>query len=348
MRSNRLPTPEALAWAKSVVPEFDAESCEPPQILPGAGSDRRLCRLFPPGRSLVLVENQPPPRRGLNENDSLVYLSGHLSERGLPVPAVYAYHRLHGFSLMEDFGDHDLYREVRAGVKEERLRELYREAVKILARMQTDGREGFDAGRCHSPARYDRSLMLAGESGYFQREFLGRRLGLPPPSAALVREFEGLAERAARAGAGYFLHRDFQSRNLKIHLGEIRIIDFQGARWGPPQYDLAALLLDPYIALPQAIRGDLMEHYLEEFSRRAGMDRAVFLADFPSIAVHRLMQALGAYSFLSRHPDKAWFANYIPSALLLLQESFQSLPTGDFPELGELLETARESMESRE
>jgi len=43
------------------------------------------------------------------------------------------------------------------------------------------------------------------------------------------------------------MHRDFQSKNLMIKNEQIFVIDFQGARLGPPSYDLASLLFDPYV-----------------------------------------------------------------------------------------------------
>ena len=81
-------------------------------------------------------------------------------------------------------------------------------------------------------------------------------LGLAPATELLREDYESLAARAARAGADFFLHRDFQSMNLKLYSGALWIIDFQGARFGPPQYDLASFLFDPYVELPAELRDD--------------------------------------------------------------------------------------------
>ena len=47
-------------------------------------------------------------------------------------------------------------------------------------------------------------------------------------------------------------HRDFHSRNLMPHGGELVWIDFQDARMGPATYDLASLLRDSYVDLPRS------------------------------------------------------------------------------------------------
>jgi aminoglycoside/choline kinase family phosphotransferase len=342
-----MPSSESLRWAASVLDDFDPATSPAPHRLPGAGSDRILARLFRSAGSVVLAENPSSLTEGPNENDSFVYLSGHLLERGLPVPKVLAYGREAGAYLMEDLGDDDLYGKVRAGLTEGELRDLYREAVRLLSHMQIDGREGFDASRTHSPARYDRHLMLAGEAGYFRREFLENFLGLQVPDG-LEGEFARLADRAGRAGADFFLHRDFQSMNLKLREGKLWIIDFQGGRLGPPQYDLAALLLDPYVELPRELRGELMSSYLEDFLRRSGLDRSRYLDDFPFVAVHRSMQALGAYAFLGATRGRERFLSFIPAGLRLLQETVRLLPATEYPFLHRVAEEAGERVEQGE
>jgi len=323
-----VPTAEALAWARRAFPGLDPVSARP---LPPAGSARILTRLFHTGGSLVLVENPVEITAAVNENDAFGYLAAHLGARGIPVPGVLAYKRSRGWSLVEDLGDRDLFAEAREALHgklahsgdlepRNRLASRYREALDVLVRLQIDGVEGFDPRRTHNPPRYDVALMREGESGYFARELLVRHLGMDV-SAGLDAEFGRLADWAAAAGAPYLLHRDYQSQNLKIHLDRVCVIDFQGARLGPAQYDLAALLLDPYADLPADLRHELLEHYLGQFAARTHEDPVRFLELFPPVAAHRLMQALGAYAFLGLQRGKPAFLSHIPAALRLLEET---------------------------
>ena len=221
----------------------------------------------------------------------------------------------------------------------ERVAALYREALGVLVRLQVDGVEGFDPRRTHNPPRYDAELMRTGESGYFVRELVVNHLGLTPPPG-LDAELDRLAARGAEAGSAWLLHRDYQSQNLKIHLGGVCVIDFQGARLGPPQYDVAALLLDPYADLPPALRQGLLEHYLARFAERTGEGPERFFAHFPIIAAHRLMQALGAYAFLGLRRGKPAFIAHVPVALCLLEEALAPL-AGEAPLLAALVAEAR-------
>ena len=331
-------TPEALAWARRAFPGLDPTSARP---LPPAGSSRTLTRLLHTGGSLVLVENPVPVTDAVNENDAFGYLAAHLGARGIPVPGVLAYKRSRGWSLVEDLGDRDLFTETRealdagrspeAAAGRERVAAHYREALDVLLRLQVDCVEGFDPRRTHNPPRYDAVLMREGESGYFVRELLLGHLGLAA-APALDAELDTLAERAAAAGAPYLLHRDFQSQNLKLHIGRVCVIDFQGARLGPAQYDVASLLLDPYVDLPRELRDALLEHYLAQFVARTGVERERFLEHYPLIAAHRLMQALGAYAFLGLRRGKPSFLAHIPAALRLLGETLAPV-AGSAPRL---------------
>jgi aminoglycoside/choline kinase family phosphotransferase len=326
-----MPTAEALAWAHRAFPGIDPLSA---RALPPAGSARSLTRLLHSGGSLVLVENPVEVTDAVNENDTFGYLAARLGSRGIPVPGVLAYKRSRGWALVEDLGDRDLYAAVRQALHApgqgqpdaQALADvgaLYREALDVLLRFQLDCVEGFDPRRTHTPP-YDVALMREWESGYFVRELLGHRLGLVAPPG-LDAELGRLAAGAAAAGAAQLIHRDYQSQNLKIHLGRICVIDFQGARLGPAQYDLASLLLDPYADLPQPLRNELFDYYVEQFAARTREPRGRFVELYPLVAAHRLMQALGAYAFLGLRRGRPAFLAHIPAALRQLDQTLAPL-----------------------
>ena len=57
-------------------------------------------------------------------------------------------------------------------------------------------------------------------------------------------------------------HRDYHSRNLMLHEGQLYIIDFQDARMGPDTYDLVSLLRDSYVDLPEQTVSELIAYFL--------------------------------------------------------------------------------------
>ncbi len=288
--------------------------------LAGDGSDRVLYRISHPGNSVILAVNEHPPSndRGVNENDSFAYVCNHLRSRGFAPPAIHAFHRERGWFILEDLGDVHLQDQaLRLKDEPAQLEALYRRVLQLLALMQVNATEGFDPGRIHSPP-YDRQFVRRWESGYFLHYFV-ERYCRRAAAAPLEAELDELAEALAHVQGAYFLYRDFQSKNIMITRGELRLIDFQGARLGPLHYDPASLLLDPYVALTDAMRERLLAYYLDQLGTLMPVDRASFLNDYVMVALHRNMQMLGAFAFLSLVKDKTYFTAYMPAAVSSLK-----------------------------
>jgi aminoglycoside/choline kinase family phosphotransferase len=125
------------------------------------------------------------------------------------------------------------------------------------------------------------------------------------------------------------VHRDFQSQNIVIKDGRACFIDFQGMRPGLPQYDLASLLYDPYVQLPDSERAELLAHYLAALTDLGQTPAADYAAIYDLCAMQRLMQALGAYGFLGHVKERAHFLAHIPAALVSLREVIERIPGMD-------------------
>lgn len=283
--------------------------------LKGDGSDRRVYRLFAGGHSFICVYH-PNGRRGIpSENDSFVYIAEHLRSRGLPTPLIQAYDPERGLFLMQDFGDFSLESVIKK-IKEPRLiKQVYQTVLKLLLKIQIEGARDFDSRYCYDTPLYDGRFSWARESRYFVEAFLKRYLGWKTAPPAVERELRTIALAVDQEKNQLFLYRDFQSRNIMIWSGGIGLIDFQGGRWGPPQYDLASLLIDPYVTIPEQIRTELFDYYLQELSATIPIRSKNFREHYEVIAFQRNLQILGAYAFLSRVKGKTYFEDYIPAAL---------------------------------
>jgi len=202
------------------------------------------------------------------------------------------------------------------GMKENRrqLIETYHRVIDILIRIQVEEGKGFDLARTHN-VPYDQGFMLAWESGYFHFAFLVDYLGLDIPDEGLKEELEDLALRASKAPGDYFLYRDFQSRNIMVRDNDLGFIDFQGGRLGPLQYDVASLLFDPYVELDEGVQDELLAYYLGHIEERTPLDPREFRTLYPFVAIHRAMQVLGAFAFLTKAKGLGFFQSYIPPAL---------------------------------
>jgi aminoglycoside/choline kinase family phosphotransferase len=306
------------------------------QSLAGDASDRRFFRLLG-SPTVILLHHPKPPGLGVNENDSYFHLGRHLRAQGAPVPEIYDYCREEGWLLLEDLGDISLEAAIKRGGGEDQARFRYRQALEILINLQIRGQEGFDPAWCFDTPVVHRPFLWERELGYFVRAFLQGYLDLKVEVDELAPDFERLLTRALIAAPNFFLHRDFQSRNLMIKNGRLRVIDFQGGRLGPLGYDVAALLIDPYVNLSPAWQEELLAHYLDLLQERlSGVDREAFTNQYRHLALCRNLQILGAFGYLTKVKQKPQFARYIPAAVSGLRRRLAE-QAGAFPLLEQVV-----------
>jgi aminoglycoside/choline kinase family phosphotransferase len=287
------------------------------ELLRGDGSDRWFLRISEAGRSLIAILPSPTMPRAQAEARAVWEIGRHLAGRSVPIPALLGFDPATGIVLCEDLGDAQFQGIIAAASSAEVVRH-YHQALEVLLQMQLAGRVGFDPRWCWDTPAYDRELMLARESGYFWEACCRDYLGMTGRMPGLAEDFHRLADLAAGQPSGFFLHRDFQSRNLIVKAGRLRVLDFQGGRLGPLAYDLASLLNDPYVDLPVPIRADLFDYYLELLAERAPELVAGFAEGYLWLALQRNLQILGAFAFLAKVKGKPFFKAYlVPAAVNL-------------------------------
>lgn len=296
--------------------------------LHGDGSARRFFRVQGAGRTYVLLVGPDPA-----ENAATVRIARHLDERAIRVPRVYGVDEARGWILLEDLGDRSLFGALREPGADPFT--LYDPVLELLARMQVLGGEGFDLGVGFAPAPYGPQLMVEAEGLYFAREFAEGVLGLEVPPGYRG-ELGRLAALGASAPSGFFLHRDFQSRNVQLTPEGPALIDFQGARPGPLAYDAAALILDPYAAHPPPLRRRLLARYQEHLARLGAAGGWTEDGWF-ALGAFRLLQALGAFGKLGGRLGKPGFLEHAGAALRTLEEHLGERGRPEFPGLDGLV-----------
>jgi len=133
------------------------------------------------------------------------------------------------------------------------------------------------------------------------------------------------------------MHRDLQSRNIMRKENQFYLIDFQGARQGPLQYDLASLLIDPYVELPDAIQSRLLEDCSQKVVQRTGVAADDFRQTYWYCCLTRNLQMLGAFGYLTSVMQKGQFEGYIPAAVKCLANRLSGELGAEFPGLKELV-----------
>ena len=127
-------------------------------------------------------------------------------------------------------------------------------------------------------------------------------------------------------------------------------IDYQSGRRGALQYDVASLLYDAKADLPEKFRQELIEIYLTHLGEFVEIDGAQFYKYFYGFVLMRIMQAFGAYGYLSIVKKKKHFFKSVPFALdnlaLILNKNLPVLDA--LPELRSVYEHLVEDTSLRE
>jgi len=324
-----IPIDDLLCKTRSALPGFSAQSLHP---IERGGSSRHFFRVNSTGCDSVILVHDLGEKE---ENKHYASLAGFLAGHRVPVPEVLAVNHDEGLLWLEDLGERDLW--ASRNESWDVRRPLYEEVLRGIAILHRIPVEEVDA--LHLQKEFDEHLYRW-EQEYFAEHCLGGIFGIAESTRAALLAGPSMQQLAHRLAAEprQLVHRDFQSQNIMIRDGRACFIDFQGLRPGLFQYDLASLLCDPYVELASEERAHLLSFYNQLF---AGTDHAFHEKSeriFWQCAVQRLMQALGAYGFLSLHCGKSAFRAYVAPALKRLREALDQLhPDDRIDELADLV-----------
>ncbi len=306
-----------------------------PRVVPltGDASDRRYFRvLLPDSGSIVLslhaaafVFDQLP----------FVNVARLLAAMPVPIPTVLGHADDLGVLALADLGDVTLQAHLGAASAAEHAA-LYRQAVALIATLQRRGAELASPDYLPYGIAFDVE-KLTWELDFFIKHFIEAYRGVvigAPLKEELRRECAVVVEALA-AERRVLCHRDYHSRNLMLHSGELYIIDFQDARMGPDTYDLVSLLRDSYVDLPEETVDELIAYFLA-VNGRTGEERE-FRQRFDLMALQRNLKALGTFGYQTTARRNPVYIQYIPRTLRHVRRNLEQLT--QFERLRELLGT---------
>ena len=307
---------------------------EPQNIeeLPSSGSNRRYFRLSGK-QSLIGVIGTCK-----EENEAFLYMDAHFISKGLPVPKVLLHSENKMAYIQEDLGDTLLFNAIEKGRKttvfseEEKI--LLSKTIRLLPDIQFAGADGMDFSKCYPASEFNARSILW-DLNYFKYCFL-KATGMEFLEDKLEDDFQRLTDVLLRSSSATFMYRDFQSRNVMIKDGEPWFIDFQGGRKGPVFYDVASFLWQAKANLPDSLRGELLEDYINALRKYTPVDKEYFYAQLRHFVLFRTLQVLGAYGFRGYFEKKPHFIQSVPFAIANLR-SLLTVPYPEYPYLNKIL-----------
>ena len=315
-------------WAENLLVAREKVEVEDFQLV-AASDDASFRRYFRPkaaggnsawmSRKYVFVD-APPSHEN---NQAFLQVRDLLASTGVRVPKIYESDLETGYMMIENFGDQlclDLL-EKTANIEKNAL---VPRAIGVIAQMQCI------SGETHLPA-YDRSLLTT-EMNLFAEWFVAQqlKLTLTGEEIAEIEKVRDFLVESALEQTQVFVHRDFHSRNLMVlNDGELGVIDFQDAVWGPVTYDLVSLMKDCYFEFPREIVCNRVEAFRLELTRSGRLldtDSDTFLKWFDLMGMQRHLKCAGIFSRLNLRDGKSRYLADIPLVINYILETCTRYP----------------------
>lgn len=274
-------------------------------------SKRSFCRIV--GKSAKAVGIYTPE---LKEHIAFSYLTRIFTNEKLPVPTLFSANEDQKLTLVEDLGDESLFDKIYEEENQKISKNCegyFLEILTILPNLQVKAGSKIDYSKCFPKAEFDRN-NIASDIQLFFDEFVLRK-NIHFNKEFMKKEITDFTDFLSGVKSQYFMYRDLQSRNIMIKDGHIKLIDYQGGRKGPLQYDIASLLFQSRIDMPLDMKDRLIKAYIVQLKKFIPLKEGDFYKYLDGFVLLRLMQALGTYGRVGIGEGKEYFRESVPYAL---------------------------------
>ena len=291
----------------------------------GDASTRRYYRIFTDQDSYVVCLDNPT---GPGEKNSFVAIQNFLEQNGVRVPHVYDTNESKGYILEEDLGNQTLLHKLATLKDPNQELEIYKEVLdKLLPLHQMQKSVVRESGLFDLKFDYEKLISeMDFTITYFIDKFLGQK------DIDYQKRLRTLLEPICQRLGSYpkvLTHRDFHSRNVMCVKNDLVMIDFQDARMGIPQYDIASLLDDCYYELIPENKNKLIKYYYDKLDPEIHQqgDFNTFLRLYDDMVIQRAFKAVGSFAYIYNTRSDYRYLKYIGFAMekirkLMLQQPF--------------------------
>jgi N-acetylmuramate 1-kinase len=310
--------------------------------LEGDASGRSYERLHLTAGTAVLMKHpprsgEPKLRHGRTYSETahlaqnvrpFVALARGLRDRGLSAPEIYAADLEGGVLLLEDFGSERFVTDDPPAPMESR----YIAAIDVLIALHSmDLPEKLPvAPRIeHKLMPYDLDAFMIEIELLFDWYLPYRGAKMPEAASreAFLTDWRLMLAHTLSEPKTWVL-RDYHSPNLmwlpqRMGIQSVGLLDFQDAVLGPPAYDVASLLMDARVDVPDALELKLLARYAAgRRLRDPNFNPAHFAARYVLMGAQRATKILGIFARLDRRDRKPQYIRHMPRVWSYLQRCF--------------------------
>ena len=297
-------------------------------ILAGDASSRKYYRVIDSGKSFIVVVSNPFP------NDDPAILSNIAFKKlGVPVPEILKIIPDKGLMVKEDLGGTHLQ-----DIKEEiKLLNYYNGVIDIMLMYQINATQAkeqlYPLSYSFTKEKFVSELNLTTEFYFdgYKNEKLNNsdRNELESAYAYIVDKMINQKQM--------LLHRDYHSRNIMLKEDKLFVIDYQDARLGPYTYDLASLIIDPYIDLGDNLKRHVIKRYYGTIKTFVNDSADDFKQNYSLCFLQRGIKILGTFAYQKLKINNDRYLKYINPSVLKINDVLDKFPELNKTVLGALL-----------
>jgi N-acetylmuramate 1-kinase len=249
-----------------------------------------------------------------------------LRSRGLSAPAIFAADREAGLLIIEDLGDELVVEGDPPTPNESR----YEVATNLLAELHCETLLDVvpvEPGVEYRIPRYDMDAFLIEVDLLLDWYLPKLEIKISDTKRGAYRALWHEALLPMTEDVQTWVLRDFHSPNLlwlpeREGTARIGLLDFQDAVLGPPAYDVASLLQDARVDVPEMLEIALLSHYTRaRLSADPAFDAPNFALAYATLAAQRASKILGIFARLERRDRKPQYLRHLPRIWAYLQRS---------------------------
>ncbi len=284
------------------------------EVASSDASFRRYFRLSHEDTTLVLMDSSLE-KTSLNP---FINVTNLLHSVNLHAPKIIYENKDKGFLILEDLGVKNLLETL----NQDNFKSLYKKCIDEIITMQN-----IDAKELplYDEAFLKLEMNLMPE--WFLQKYLQKNL-TDDEVKVIENTLNLIAKKVLSHPQGYFVHRDFHSRNI-MNCEPFGIIDYQDAMNGSIVYDLVSLLKDLYIQFDPQDINELALYFKEQ--KQLQVSDEEFLQWFDFMGLQRHLKVLGIFARLYLRDNKDGYLKDLPLTLEYVLQVCKK-----YPELDEL------------
>jgi aminoglycoside/choline kinase family phosphotransferase len=297
-------------------------------LLAGDASTRKYYRARDERRSFIIVVSEPYP-----SDDPSITSNYAFSKLSAPVPTIIKAFPDKGIMIKEDLGGIHLQ-----NIKDpNKLTPYYDKAVEIMLAYQLNGASFteylYPLSYSFTKDKFMSELKMTTEyyiKAYKQKALKG------PEQKELEAVYEELVNEMMMQKK-LLLHRDYHSRNLMVKEGSLYVIDYQDSRLGPYSYDVASLVIDPYIVMDKELRDRVITGYYCGIKAYVKDTYIEFKRNYHLCFLQRGIKILGTFAYQKVERNNDRYLEYIHPSENKIKDVLKAFPEWKDVLLGTLL-----------